>query len=170
MILDDENILIQAATDSACYEMVDLGLSVKWANKNVGASYPEDAGLYFQWGDTVGYTADQVGKDKVFDWNNYKFGICSNLTKYNSTDNLKVLESTDDAATTYMGSQYRTPTMDELLELINNTTQTFIDLSENEYSQEEAQNGRPYSAVHTDFAQQRPITITSRWYKNAIAV
>ena len=66
MILDDEDILIQAATDSACYKMVDLGLSVKWANKNVGASHPENAGLYFQWGDTVGYTARQVGKDKVF--------------------------------------------------------------------------------------------------------
>jgi hypothetical protein len=141
MILDDEDILIQAATDSARYEMVDLGLSVKWANKNVGASHPEDAGLYFQWGDTIGYTADQVGKDKVFDWDNYKFGTYSNLTKYNSTDKLTVLESSDDAATVHMGSRYRIPTYDEIQELINNTTQTFIDLDGNEYSKERAQNG-----------------------------
>jgi hypothetical protein len=133
MILDDEDILIQAAIDSAHYEMVDLGLSVKWANKNVGASNPEDAGLYFQWGDTVGYTADQVGKDKVFDWNNYKFGTSSNLTKYNSTDGLKVLESSDDAATVHMGSQYRMPTSAEIQELISGTTQSFIDIDGNEY-------------------------------------
>ena len=32
-----------------------------------------------------------------------------------------------------MGSQYRMPTKDEIQELINNTTQTFIDLDGNEY-------------------------------------
>ena len=133
MILDNEDILIQSAIDSARYEMVDLGLSVKWANKNVGASSPEDTGLYFQWGDTIGYPVDQVSRDKVFDWNNYKFGTISNLTKYNPTDGLKVLESIDDAATTHMGSQYRMPTYTEIHELINNTTQTFIDVDGNEY-------------------------------------
>ena len=133
MILDDEDILIQTAIDSACYEMVDLGLSVKQANKNVGASYPEDAGLYFQWGDTVGYTADQVGRDKVFNWENYKFSTSPILTKYNSTESLKVLEPIDDAATVHMGSRYRMPTIDEIEELINNTTQTFIDSDGNEY-------------------------------------
>ena len=135
MILDDEDILIQTAIDSACYEMVDLGLSVKWANKNVGASYPEDPGLYFQWGDTIGYTADQVGRDKVFDWNNYKFGTISNLTKYNSTDELTVLESIDDAATVHMGPQYRMPTYTEIRELIDNTTHTYIAVGGNEYDE-----------------------------------
>ena len=130
MILDDEDILMQAATDSAHYEMVDLGLSVKWANKNVGASHPEDAGLYFQWGVTIGYTADQAGKDKVFD--KYSYPEHLNI-KYNSTNGLKVLESEDDAATVYMGSSYRMPTVDEIRELINNTTQTFIDIDGNEY-------------------------------------
>ena len=132
MILDDEDILIQSATDSARYEMVDLGLSVKWANKNVGASHPEDAGLYFQWGDTIGYTADQVGKDKAFD--KYSYPERLNV-KYNSTNGLKVLESEDDAATVYMGSQYRMPTRFEIRELVNNTTQTFIDINNVEYGQ-----------------------------------
>ena len=31
---------------------VDLGLSVKWATKNVGASSPSDYGDYFAWGET----------------------------------------------------------------------------------------------------------------------
>ena len=133
MIRDDEDILIQTAIDSACYKMVDLGLSVKWANKNVGASYPEDPGLYFQWGDAIGYTADQVGKDKAFNRENYKFGTYSNLTKYNSTDGLTVLESIDDAATAYMGPSYRMPTIVEVEELIENTIRTFIDIDGNEY-------------------------------------
>lgn len=37
------------------YNMVDLGLSVKWADRNVGANDSEDYGCYFAWGDTVGY-------------------------------------------------------------------------------------------------------------------
>ena len=135
-ILDNEDILIQAAIDSTRYEMVDLGLSVKWANKNVGASHPEDAGLYFQWGDTTGYAADQVGRDKVFDKHSYPKYL---NTKYNLTNGLKVLESIDDAATVYMGSKYRMPTIEEVNELINNTTQTFIDVDGNEYSKEQAQ-------------------------------
>ena len=44
------------------YHMVDLGLpsGTLWADRNVGATSPEDVGLYFAWGDTVGYTAEQV--------------------------------------------------------------------------------------------------------------
>lgn len=31
---------------------VDLGLSVKWATCNIGASSPNEVGLYFAWGET----------------------------------------------------------------------------------------------------------------------
>lgn len=36
-------------------DYVDLGLpsGLLWAKKNLGAETEEDAGLYFQWGDTV---------------------------------------------------------------------------------------------------------------------
>jgi hypothetical protein len=44
------------------YNMVDLGLSVKWADRNVGASSPEHYGSYFQWGDTDAYTYDGAGE------------------------------------------------------------------------------------------------------------
>ena len=44
------------------YNMVDLGLSVKWADRNVGASSPEHYGSYFQWGDTNAYTFDGAGE------------------------------------------------------------------------------------------------------------
>ena len=38
------------------YDEVDLGLSVKWANKNIGAQTVDDYGTYFSWGNTDGYT------------------------------------------------------------------------------------------------------------------
>jgi hypothetical protein len=44
------------------YNMVDLGLSVKWADRNVGATSPEHYGSYFQWGDTDAYTYDGTGE------------------------------------------------------------------------------------------------------------
>lgn len=44
------------------YNMVDLGLSVKWADRNVGATSPEHYGSYFQWGDTNAYTFDGKGE------------------------------------------------------------------------------------------------------------
>lgn len=54
------------------YKAINLGLpsGKLWADKNIGAATPEDSGLYFQWGDTQGYTAEQVGSEggkKYFD-------------------------------------------------------------------------------------------------------
>ena len=36
---------------------VDLGFpsGTKWADRNIGALNPEDTGLYFSWGNTVGH-------------------------------------------------------------------------------------------------------------------
>ncbi len=33
---------------------------IKWATMNIGAIDPTKAGLYFQWGDTQGYTEQQI--------------------------------------------------------------------------------------------------------------
>ena len=38
--------------DNAGHEYVDLGLSVKWATCNVGATKPEEYGGYYAWGET----------------------------------------------------------------------------------------------------------------------
>ena len=104
------------------YEYVDLGLSVKWAKCNVGAETETDAGLYFAWGETTGYTASQVGTDKQFSWSDYKYGnSSSNLTKYNQSDGKTVLESADDAASQIMGGDWRMPTASEYQTLYNET-------------------------------------------------
>ena len=112
------------------YEYVDLGLSVKWAKCNVGAETETDAGLYFAWGETTGYTASQVGTDKQFSWSDYKYGnSSSNLTKYNQSDGKTVLESADDAASQIMGGNWRMPTKAEFQELLNNTNKEWTQVN-----------------------------------------
>ena len=110
------------------YDYVDLGLpsGTKWATMNVGASKPSDSGLYFQWGDTQGYTADQVGKDKQFNWADYKWSIdgsSSNFSTYKTTG--ATLELEDDAANANMGGDWHMPTPEQISELLSNTTNTW---------------------------------------------
>lgn len=120
------NIIFSSPTD---YEYVDLGLpsGLLWAKYNVGATSEEEAGLYFQWGDTKGYTAEQIGDGeglKAFSSANYKWsvdGSSSNFSKYNASDSKTVLDLEDDAAHVVMGGNWRMPTFDECEELYLNT-------------------------------------------------
>ena len=43
-------------------EGVDLGLSVKWADRNVGAETPQDYGAYFSWGNVEGVVSNGTTK------------------------------------------------------------------------------------------------------------
>ena len=96
---------------------VDLGLSVKWATMNVGASSPEDYGDYFAWGETTTKT--------TYSWSTYKWcnGSSTTLTKYNTNssngtvDGKTSLDLSDDAARQNWGGTWRMPTYDELNEL-----------------------------------------------------
>ena len=122
--------LVEALTIKPKYEFVDLGLpsGIKWATCNVGATKPEEYGLYFAWGETEGYTAEDVAGKKAFTWDDYKFGTEDNLTKYNDTDRLTVLELEDDAA--YQSDKgCRIPSKEEFQELIDNTTSTWETLN-----------------------------------------
>lgn len=105
---------------------VDLGLSTgtKWAKMNVGASSEKDAGLYFAWGETQGYTASQVGGHKVFRWSDYKFnpwGDGSTFTKYNASDKKTHLELNDDAAHVNWGGDWHIPNRTQCIELFKET-------------------------------------------------
>ena len=85
------------------HEWVDLGLSVKWATMNVGASSPSDYGSYFAWGETrpkSEYTADNC-----VTWNKDLKDISGN--------------SSYDAARSNWGGSWRLPTKSELEELKN---------------------------------------------------
>ena len=105
-------------------EMVDMGLSVKWANMNVGAASVTGEGGYFGWGET-----ETKPFNTPYHWTRYQWceGALSTLTKYcNSsdygyygfTDTKTVLELSDDAARVYMGGDWRMPTKAEFEELL----------------------------------------------------
>lgn len=108
--------------DANGHDYVEIA-GMKWATKNIGANAVTDAGLYFQWGDTQGYTAEQVGigeGKKHFDWADYKYGNgtsspgATGMTKYNATDGKTVLELEDDAARANWGGSWRMPTKEEM--------------------------------------------------------
>ena len=128
---------VEKTEKTITYEDVDLGLSVKWAKCNVGASSETDYGVFFQWGETSGISGSLLGKysDENYSWASYTHcnGSETTLTKYNNdnsygtVDNKTTLESIDDAATQIMGGDWRTPTKAELQELLNGTTNNWID-------------------------------------------
>ncbi len=107
------------------HEYVDLGLSVKWATCNVGASKPEEYGDYFAWGETQ--------PKSNYDWSTYKWcnGSYDTQTKYNTNsiygtvDNKTTLDLSDDAAHANWGGSWRMPTDAELTELREQCTWTW---------------------------------------------
>ena len=108
------------------HEYVEIG-GIKWATCNVGADKLTDSGLYFAWGETQGYTAEQVRNyERWFNWDHYKYGTYDRLTKYNDSDSKTVLEPLDDAVTFNMGIGWRIPTRDELKVLIDSTTSKWV--------------------------------------------
>ena len=117
-------------------EYVDLGLSVKWATKNLGASKPSDYGNYYTWGETepkaeytwATYKWMQTGQS---DWKHItKYTIADGKTEgiwYDAGgtfigDNKTTLEAADDAATRKLGSPWRMPTKEEIRELLDHCT------------------------------------------------
>lgn len=90
-------------------EIVDLGLSVKWASFNVGASKPEESGGYYSWGETEekdSYTAE------TYLYNNIYLGPC-------------ISGSPLDVANVKLGYNWRLPTSDEFYELYSQCTWTW---------------------------------------------
>ena len=109
---------------------IDLGLpsGTLWAICNIGTNAPEGYGDYFAWGETSTKT--------TYNWSTYQHSnggtsqLNPNFTKYCNkasygyngfTDNLTVLEASDDAAIVQWGSGWRTPTADQWEELLDNT-------------------------------------------------
>lgn len=95
------------------YDWVDLGLSVKWATQNVGASSPSDYGDYFAWGENR--PKSRYDWDNCFDcldgmgdsWGTYKIGGKTSITP----------TSGHDTARENWGGSWRMPTDAEFEEL-----------------------------------------------------
>ena len=111
-------------------EAIDLGLSVKWASCNVGATSPVEYGSYYAWGETE--------KKSFYDWETYKWsnGTKNSITKYcnnseyGTVDNKTTLDPEDDVAHVKWGDNWRMPTLTELQELIDSCTWVWTTLNE----------------------------------------
>ena len=130
LIAETNGVSYKPVEPAPSHDFVEIG-GIKWATMNVGANSVTDYGLYFQWGDTQGYTAAQVGSGegkKYFDWTDYKYSDngTTAMTKYNSTDGKTVLDASDDAVTAAWGGSWRMPTEDEFLALTAATTSSWV--------------------------------------------
>lgn len=89
--------------------IVENGKTIKWATFNIGASSPEEFGLYYAWGETE--------PKSDYSWSTYMWGKSSStLTKYNTrssfgtVDNKTVLYLDDDVAHIILKGNWRMPT------------------------------------------------------------
>lgn len=103
------------------HKFVDLGLpsGLLWAECNIGASEPEEAGYSYRWGEVEVYTLNA--------WYKFYDGNSDTFTKYTKKDAKTTLEPEDDAATVLWGKNCRIPTKKEFEELIKNCKWEFAD-------------------------------------------
>ena len=122
-----ESVRLVIEPNNVATNYIDLGLpsGTLWATCNVGANSPEESGNFYAWGETS--PKDWYDDSTYLHCN----GSYQALTKYcgNSdygnngyTDNLNILLPEDDAATVTLGAGWRTPSREEWIELLNNTT------------------------------------------------
>lgn len=124
---------------SGC-EAVDLGITtedgkpLKWATFNVGAKTEADPGSFFAWGETEkkeNYACSEQGDYKWFNAGTAGEFPLFGMTKYSGNvknkngdvvgDGLFVLQKDDDAATKVWGTKWRTPTLEEVQQLFDDT-------------------------------------------------
>lgn len=93
-------------------KMVDLGLpsGVLWADCNLGAKTPYEAGNYYAYGET------EIKSD--YSWATYKWWA-EKMIKYTGKDGKDQLEAADDVVRVRLGEGYRIPTVDDYMELKN---------------------------------------------------
>ena len=103
-------------TGSISFASGDLGLSVIWADKNVGAAKTEDVGRYYAWGVKEPYSAPFT-----YEWFNgskvKKYVSQDSHSESGTADGLTVLVAADDVASAESEGEWRMPTKEEIDEL-----------------------------------------------------
>ena len=101
-------------------KFVDLGLpsGVLWADCNLGAKTPYEAGNYYAYG--------EIETKSDYSWSTYKFWKNKKITKYTGEDGKKNLDAADDVARVYLGEKCRIPTYDDYMELKRNCSWSWI--------------------------------------------
>ena len=129
------------------HEYVDLGLSVKWATCNVGASSPGDYGRYYAWGETTTKS---------------DYSVITSTTRGKQMNSIAG-NSTYDVARREWGGKWRLPTQKEFQELIDICTWTWTTQNgHNGYKGTSKKNG---NSIFLPAAGQR--SDTSLYYQGA---
>lgn len=111
---------------------IDLGISIKWAAYNVGATSTAEYGDYYAWGEIEPYYTDgnsqvspctswRTGKSAGYTWASYfdsVDGTAYNFAKY-TTSKKTQLDLQDDVAHVKWSGDWRMPTAEELDELFS---------------------------------------------------
>ena len=97
-------------------QMVDLGLSVKWAGWNVGASRPEEFGGYYAWG--------ELYEKSDYNWDTYQYWDEKNGECIFIGNNISNTQY--DVVRVQWGGNWRMPTWAECQELLDKCTWTWI--------------------------------------------
>lgn len=109
------------------YEWVDLGLSVRWATCNIGATSPRQRGSCFQWGDIEPKTSFYQSST-FLNWSIETLleeGVIEQCTNPDHNGNtMYALTNAFDAASQQWGGGWRMPTVAECKELITGCTWT----------------------------------------------
>ena len=125
------SIMAGGGSDTTDPKAVNLGLpsGTLWASMNVGATSAEEFGSYFAWGETT--------VSSYYGWNSYKWSgntqtsmtkYCTSAT-YGTVDGKTQLDLDDDAAHAAWGGDWHTPTIGDIEELINNTTNEWVTIN-----------------------------------------
>ena len=131
------------STSTTAGTAVDLGLSVKWASKNVGAALPADEGDAYAWGETESEC-------------DYLYALCS--CDLNGVADIEDISGNTsyDAATANWGSKWRMPTYIEMQELIDDCTWT--------YTTQEDSNGEEVEGFLVTGSNDNSIFLPIAWY------
>ena len=115
---ESKNITLQQRGEVDNDKWVDLGLSVLWASRNLGAQSPNNYGEYYAWG--------EVTTSPRYNWYSYDFSFYVSDEKpaywactYLGDD---ISGTSYDAASKNWGGGARMPTLDEINELIEKCT------------------------------------------------
>ena len=151
------------ASDSHETQFINLDLSVKWADRYLGASDIYSSGDPYAWGETE--------TKNIFEWDNYKWGdLVHYLSKYVTKDyaryytgigycdGKKQLDPEDDAAYVKLGNGYRMPTHFEIRELISNCSWETVRI-----------NGVSMYKVTSKKNKNRYIYVSSEFWSSSLA-
>ena len=112
-VLRRSNTSEERREDKDNTQYIDLGLpsGTLWAERNIGATEPEEYGDFYAWGETE--------PKEEYTWYNYKWG--ADCTKYNKKDGKTVLEPEDDVVYLKTKGVAHIPTIEQIQELLDNT-------------------------------------------------